>query len=271
MKLGNAAWGLREMTFKEQLALTKRMGLTILEVGIANAPLDISLEISKKELDRIAAEAADSGIELLCGATGDDFMQNGAKDLDKVKRVIDICQYLKIKYLRIFAGFTPMEEQTEENYRYMAAALREVCVYAEEKNVIPAMETHGSVVAWEEGVQHKNTVTTDINALGRLLEALPDNLTLCFDPANLYAVGMEKPEELFLRFRERIGYVHLKDFVKAKNGLWKPSWCGAGTMDWTSLLTAMADYHGAALFEYENTEDVEAGLQKCMQYVKARL
>ena len=41
MKFGNASWGFRETPLEEQLKLTKRLGLEVLELGIANAPKDM--------------------------------------------------------------------------------------------------------------------------------------------------------------------------------------------------------------------------------------
>ena len=38
-------------------------------------------------------------------------------------------------------------------------------------------------------------------------------------------------------------------------------------MNWSNILNAMKDFEGFAVFEYENTEDVEEGLNKCLDYI----
>ena len=95
MIFGNAAWGLRETPLEEQLRITKAMGLTVLELGIANAPADVPLDVTDEQLVKIKGLAAAYGVDLMCAATGNDFTV-GAADVGKVKRVVDICEMLGI-------------------------------------------------------------------------------------------------------------------------------------------------------------------------------
>lgn len=53
MKFGNASWGFREKPLEEQLKITREMGLALLELGIANAPKDIPLDITDEQIDEI--------------------------------------------------------------------------------------------------------------------------------------------------------------------------------------------------------------------------
>ena len=39
MLFGNASWGFRETPLEKQLEITSEMGLELLELGIANAPI----------------------------------------------------------------------------------------------------------------------------------------------------------------------------------------------------------------------------------------
>ena len=266
MRFGNASWGLRETPLEEQLRITRDMGLKVLELGIANAPSDVPLDVTEERLDEIRELAAEYGVILLCAATGNDFT-TGSGDVEKVKRVIDICAELDISYLRIFAGFTALEDVTEEMFRSMIESLKNVCCYAEEKGVIPVIETHGGVNGFEDGVEHFHSTTTDMISLKRIMGSLPDNAKICFDPANLYAVGHEKPEAFYQEFRGLVGYAHFKDFAKLSSGHLKPSYCGDSDMNWAAILEAMKDFEGVALFEYENVEDVEEGLKKCYDYI----
>lgn len=269
LKFGNASWGFRETPLEEQMRITRDMGLSVLELGIANAPMDVPLDVTTDRLDEIRALAEHYQINLVCAATGDDFT-SGPEDIDKVKRVIDICSYLGVRYLRIFAGFTALSDVTEEMFGSMCASLNTVCRYAKEKNVTPVIETHGGVSSFDDGVEHFHSTTTDAASLRRILERLPDNAMVCFDPANLYAVGHQHPEAFYMEFRDRIAYAHFKDFAAQPGGHLRPSFCGDSSMKWDAILEAMKDFDGVALFEYENTEDVEEGLKKSYQYIKEK-
>lgn len=270
MKFGNAAWGLRETPLEEQFKITADMGLSLLEIGIANAPDDIPLDVSEQELDRIIKLSEKYNVKMAAAATGNDFTC-GNGDIEKVKRVIDICAALGIDNLRIFAGFTALSDVTDEIFDDMLRSLTEVCSYAEVRNVTPVIETHGGVNGYNDGVEHFMSTTTDLDTLKRIMSGIPKNAKICFDPANLYAVGVKNPESFYLEIKDRVAYSHFKDFKELENGRLKPSYCGDSSMDWDAILKAMADFDGFCLFEYENTEDIEAGLKKCQSYIKERI
>jgi len=270
MIFGNAAWGFRETPLEEQLRITRDMGLSILELGIANAPADLPLTVSLSDIAKIRNTAGRYDVKLLCAATGNDFTK-GTANIDKLKRVIDICGELEVRYLRVFTGFSALRDVTEDRYQVMLQALCEAADYAGKKGVIPALETHGGVRAVEGGVEHFSSTSTDRASLKRILDSVPGNVTLCFDPANLYAVGYARPEEIFLEFQDRVAYAHFKDFVRTDAGALKPSRCGQSDMNWACILDAMKHFNGPVLFEYENAYDVEAGLRKSYQYILERI
>lgn len=268
MIFGNASWGLRETPLEEQFKITSDMSLDVLEIGIANAPMDIALDVTDDELNAIKAMSEKYGVKMMCAATGNDFT-TGTDDIEKVKRVIDICKTLGIPNLRIFAGFTPLSDVTDEMFDTMICSLKTVCEYAKEQGVVPVIETHGGVDCYDDGVEHIMSTTTDIDTMKRIINALPENAGVCFDPANLYAVGVKKPEEFYNEIKDRVVYAHFKDFAPVPSGHIKPSYCGASDMDWKAIMEAMSDFDGVALFEYENTEDIEDGLKKCYDYIKS--
>ena len=52
------------------------------------------------------------------------------------------------------------------------------------------------------------------------------------------------------------------------SGHLKPSACGDGDINWKNVMNALTDFSGPALFEYENTEDIEDGSKRCLEYIK---
>jgi len=181
MKFGNAAWGLRETPLEEQFKITSEMGLDILEIGIANAPMDIQPDITDEEVGNIKKLSEIYGIKMYCAATGNDFT-TGTDDISKIKKVIDICKKLNIEYIRIFAGFTPLENVNDDMFNTMIKSLTEVCNYAGENGVVPVIETHGGVDGYDDGVEHIMSTTTDLTTLKKIMALLPDNARICFDP-----------------------------------------------------------------------------------------
>lgn len=267
MKFGNAAWGFRELPIEKQLQVTHKMGLKVLELGIANAPKDVPLSISDEDIENIISLYDKYDIELSCAATGNDFSNGDKNDVKKVKKVVDICNKLGVKYLRIFAGFAPVEEVVGARWDNMIECLKEIAEYAEDKNVYPVVETHGGVNGFDDGVEHFLSTSSDEETLYKMMSQLPENIKLNFDPANLWAVGNKHPENVFKKLRERTAVVHMKDFAPLPSGHIKPAACGESDMDWNAILDELKDFEGAVLFEYENTEDIEVGSVKCLNYI----
>ena len=151
MKYGNASWGFREMTLERQLKITKNMGLSVLELSIANAPNDLTVDGDPEQVKTLYKKY---GIELICAATGNDFTTGKTDDVEKVKRVIDLCAVMRVKYLRIFAGFSPVDEVCGARWDTMIACLKQVGVYGAQRGVLPLVETHGGVKTYDDGVEH---------------------------------------------------------------------------------------------------------------------
>lgn len=269
MKFGNASWGFRETPLEGQLEITKRLGLEVLELGIANAENDLPLDVSDAELENVKALYAKYGIELSCASTGNDFTGGDKNDVEKIKRVTDICAKLGVKYLRIFAGFSPVEEVIGPRWDNMIECLREVDAYGTQKGVVMVVETHGGVNGFEDGVEHFKSTSADPETLYKMMTQLPETVKVNFDPANLWAVGVKHPEEVYNKLKQRVAVVHLKDFAPLPSGHIKPAACGDSDMDWSAILDAMSGFDGAALFEYENTEDIEDGSKRCYDYIKS--
>ena len=272
MNFGNASWGFRETPLEEQLKITHDMGLNVLELGIANAENDIPLDADSAELENVKALYEKYGVKLDCAATGNDFTTGTKNDVPKIKKVIDICSFLGVKYLRVFAGFSPVESVVGGRWNTMIECLKEVGAYADEKGVTLTVETHGGVNGFDDGgVEHFLSTSADPSALYKMMSELPDSIKVNFDPANLWAVGIKHPEEVYNNLKDRVAVSHFKDFADMESGHIKPAACGESDMDWSLILKAMSDFNGYALFEYENVEDIKEGLLRSYNYIKEKL
>ena len=274
MKLGAAAWGLRETSLPEQLSITGELGFEVLELGIGSFRNDfLQADAGEQEICAVEAMFRKAGLVPVCGAAGNDFTLPDAEacaaSLDQTLRAVRIAERLHIRTLRIFSGFAPVEEVTGERWERMIAYLKEVYRVSADTGVIPAVETHGGVTLLSDGsVRHFPSVSTRFQTLARMLEAIPVML-LNFDPANLFVLGMDVCA-FFRRCRERIVSLHLKDFIPAGEGF-RPAACGKSAMDWDGLLEELGDFSGPALLEYEVPGDVKDGLRESRDFLWKRM
>lgn len=275
MKLGAAAWGFRETPLEQQLQILRELGLASLELGIAGHEND------RLQADASAAEAAKvvrlyhaHGVALEAAATGNDFTQPQPHEcfesLRKVERVLAVAGTLGVKYLRIFAGFSRAEEVTGERWRIMVSCLTRANEAARRKGVTLAIETHGGVEAKPNGVRHYHSASSRPDLLELLLAEIPAEIGLVFDPANLGAVGMNTMQivSLYRQLRNRICYMHLKDFRAMSGGTLSPCACGEGELDWELLMREFSDFAGIGFIEYELPGDVVEGLGRSLQVLR---
>lgn len=267
MRYGLAAWGLRETPLEEQLALAKDLGVDLLELSIANHPNDpLQLESGNEDIARVIAAFEKYGIALECGCTGNDFTcGDTASGIANLKKVIAIAGKLKLKTLRIFAGFTSDSLVYGNVFSDMLDALAEVNAAASDVGVTLCVETHGGVTALDNGaLLHFNSVSTRSDCWKEILKT---GVSMTFDPANLTAVGINAPEAFYLQFKEAVHYVHLKDFKDVPGGI-VPAACGEGRINWKTLLEAMKDCDLPAMIEYEIPADVKVGMKRSLDFLR---
>ena len=268
---GTASWGFREMELEGQLSCVCRLGFEIHELDIENAPGDLPADADAEQLREVRELYESYGIRLLCAATGNDFTlaeeSQVRKSVEKVKKVITVCEKTGAEYLRIFAGFSPYGEVTGARWKRMVAALNEAAQYAKERGVVLCVETHGGVLEYPDGVEHFASVTTEHECLKRLLAEVDGSLRFVYDPANLYAAGVKEPEKIAALLQERIGCMHCKEFAVTPLGHLRPAACGDTGMDWDAALKGLEEFAGPVLMEYERTEDVAEGCARSAAFL----
>lgn len=264
--LGAAAWGLRQLPPDAQLRLVRQLGLNSLELGIANAPMDLPQDASEEALKNVADAYEKYGVPLFCAATGNDFTVCGEEleaQAQKVRAVIRLCGRLHIRVLRIFCGFKKREEMSGDCVEMLLKTLMDVQKTAEMCNVTLAVETHGAVEPCGSGVLHFRSITTQAEDLLMLLERTGHKIKIVFDPANLTAVGEKNLLSFWNAIRRDTAYIHLKDFKADASGALHPTAFGCGDTDWSELAAVLRDSGLPVFFEYENCQDVDSGLEKC--------
>jgi len=275
MKIGNASWGFRETPLEKQLEITQNMGLDLLELGIGGHENDfLQLDASDQDILKVKKIFRQYKVKLFCASTGNDFTSGNENEcleaMENVKKTIDVAERLGIENLRIFTGFSPVEEVIGARWDFMIKMLNEVLKYGQEHNVLPAIETHGGVEEYLDGIRHFDSTTTVEEKLDKLFSELKYPLAIVFDPANLGAVGMSEDGiiSLYQKLLPKIAYFHLKDFALTLAGAIKPCACGEGKLNWSILWKTLKDSPCPGVIEYELTEDIEEGLERTLKYLK---
>lgn len=276
MKLGAASWGFRETPLERQLSITKTLGLSSLEIGIAGHENDrLQVDAPAAEIAAVRDLFRQYHVELVAASTGNDFTSAGLetcrRELDKIRRVITVAAQLGVNYLRIFAGFSPVQDVTGARWNRMVECLSQADCFARAHNVKLAVETHGGVEGFGAGVRHFHSTSSDFGKLTAFLDELPVPLGIVFDPANLGAVGYSTDEILtqYEALKDCIQYMHLKDFKTLADGSLQPCACGEGKLDWGRLAQAFGTFDGYGFIEYELTEDIEDGLRRSRDVLDA--
>ena len=270
LTLGYASWGFRETPLEKQLQIASRDGISLIELGIHGHENDyLQLSPTNEQITYVKNLFKKYNVELLCASTGNDFTALDENEcftaVNNVKNVIETCNKLNIKYLRIFAGFSAVNDVKGVRYERLISSLNEVYAYAEKYNVTPVVETHGGVNGYSDGVEHFASVSTCIDTLKDLISKVK-GIRLNFDPANLSAVGEKDLVSYYKEIESVTEYFHLKDFEKLESGHILPTYMGNGGVDWNKLLPVISVKDAPALFEYEITSDVEEGLKKCLNF-----
>ncbi len=254
-KLACAAWGFREYTPPRYFAAARQLGLEFVEINIDEGQTrHLSPSDSDADLQKVARQAADEGVKIVAVAGGNDFTVPDAaaraKQVDAVKRQLDVCATLGAEVLRIFAGWAGDKQVRDETFGWVRDCLEELAPYAEKSGVTIAVENHGGVTK------------TGAECL-RLLRDMPRTVGLNYDPAN-FRHADEDPLAALLVTRDRIVYTHWKD-VKLVDDGWEYCAMGEGVIAWQPIVAELLTfYDGYWAIEYENPADVQEGTKVCL-------
>ncbi len=254
-KFACAAWGFREYTPAQYFAAAKKLGLDFVEINLDEGETQhLSPSDSDAELQKAVRQATDEGIKIVSVAGGNDFTSPDAsaraKQVNAVKRQLDVCAVLGAEILRIFAGWAGDKEVRDETFGWVTDCLLELAPHAEQLGVTVGLENHGG------------TTKTGAECM-RLVQGVPEIVGLNYDPANFRHTD-EDPLSALLVSRERIVYTHWKD-VKLVKGEWEYCAMGEGIIAWQPIVNELLGfYDGYWAIEYEDPSDVERGTKACL-------
>ncbi len=253
----------REWSFAETVQQAKAAGYEALEATITDAG-DLTLETSATELQKLAAIAADAGIELasVCALVREspkDLMTNDdavrAASLETIKRCLEVTRGLGVDTMLLTMGALSDELYYNEAYANSLQALQRLAPYAEEMQVNIAVE-----YVWNKFLLSPMEFARFCDEVGSR------RVGLFFDTGNMTVFGY--PQHWVRICGPHLMKVHFKDF-KRQGYEWTPLL--EGDVNFPAVMAELRKlgYDGALLSEVSpalaSLEDTAAAIRRIME------
>jgi len=260
------------MPLERHFEICRQFGFHWLEFGIGGGkPGRLPSPMTDSAAAEIRRLAATYGLETpFCCLENDFTLADEASHRQMLDRTLDEMRWAVrcgATHVRLFAGFTPLSEISDAIWQRLISAFVRCDGLASELGLRIAIETHGMITPASDGTaRHVHTVTTQRDAIRRLLEELPSRIGFNYDPGNLKPLS-EGDGRLCLDLLDpKINYCHLKDWRRDGEG-WVACAIGDDDLDYAPLLTQMS-FDGVYLIEYEPLHDPLEGIQRSLDYLR---
>ncbi|MDI3312389.1 MAG: sugar phosphate isomerase/epimerase family protein [Thermoanaerobacterium sp.] len=204
MKLAVSAWSLEKKLFSNEMSIFDF-------VEFCNGNNIEHMELldcfwkDENDIDEINKLLSKYNIDVAAYSIGNDFVQENfserKKQIDAVKKSIDIACRLNTKIVRVFGGDVKKGISFDYAKGWIVESLKECVIYAEQKNVTLVLENHGKLAG--KANQIKNIIE----------EVGSDYLKANADVGNFLLVN-EDPYKAIEGLKDYIGYIHLKDLKR---------------------------------------------------------
>jgi len=191
-----------------QLEEVKRAGLNYFDLRTA---LDKNvLDLSDKEIDRVAATAHQFGLQVKCiGSPVNKHPfrpEDRSRELQRLRRIVEIAQRLKAPYIRIFSPFVGGASRAPE-YEEIRDWLADQIKLAEEQGVVLLLENDGD--AYGAFPENAKKLFQDLgNAHFRAV----------YDFSNAVLIGYPALPHWFPWILPFLEALHIKDSLAARDG-----------------------------------------------------
>jgi sugar phosphate isomerase/epimerase len=271
LKIGCGEWGMRELPIEKHFEIAGKFGFKTLEFGIGGDQAGrLPAEIDDRQIAAFRHLGEETGIATPGCCLENDFTLPDAAAhnsiLAETLRQIRLAKRCGAEQVRLFAGFTPIGDLTQAIWDRLIAAFESTDALCRELGLAIAIETHGKITMRDGVAHHEHTVSTDPEALARLIDELPPTVGFNWDPGNLKPVSPDDRTCALGLLNERITYCHLKDWRRVGEG-WVACAIGDDDLDYAPLLSKV-DFDGVFLIEYEPTEDLVAGIERSLAYLR---
>ncbi len=199
-----------------------------------------------------------------------DFVQadeDRTKEVEKVRKGIDLAAKLGAKYLRIFSGEQKEGVAFEQARSWIVDSFKECARYAEQKGIVMVLENHGLFAGKSSQVK------------GMIDEVASSFLRANTDTGNFMLVG-ENSLDAIANMKEYVAYVHFKDFRRVEgNGHYVAidgteyigTIIGQGEVQLKEIVELLHanGYDGYLSIEFEGDGDPYSGTEDSIKYLKS--
>jgi sugar phosphate isomerase/epimerase len=208
--------------------------------------------ITPEYVTRIKRTAIKAGLPITCTPVGNTFTlppgEARDKQIENMKRWIDVSAELGSPAIRIFAGSTPKGSTEEEARKWCIECIKISLDHAAKRGVFLALENHGGIVATSEGM------------LAILQEIKHDWLGVNLDSGNFHTPDPYADLEKIAPYAVTC---QLKCEMSPKGGKKQD-------MDYPRVIDIMrkAGYRGFITLEYEAAEEPTTGIPKHLEAIR---
>jgi sugar phosphate isomerase/epimerase len=269
-KLGFSTIGCPDYTVDQVVALAKQNGYAGIEIRFLRGTTDLmSLpEFSPAGLPDTRRRFTDAGIDVVGINTSVRMNSLAPEARDKARALaranLAIAEGLGAKYLRVFGGPLPPEQDHEKTLDAIAEGLGEIADMTAGHGVESLIETHDAFC--------KADSILDLYRRGA-----SGTLGVLWDTLHNYRHG-DTAKETWAKLGGRIKLVHVKDAYKATPTEFDFALTGEGTIPIPSFIEVLkaADYGGYVNFEWEKgwhreIAEPEIAIPHFMRYMAGRL
>ncbi|MFW6311829.1 MAG: sugar phosphate isomerase/epimerase family protein [Nanoarchaeota archaeon] len=232
--------------------------------------LDLYLE--KNNIDDINSLLKNYNMGVSSFSVTNDFVDPNKEkrkiEVEKLKESIDVANFLKAKYVRVFSGNKKDGVEYEQARLWIVECFKELVPYAKSRGVTMVIENHGLFVGKSFQVKE---LLNDIDS-----EFMKANV----DVGN-FLLANENPYNAVNNLEDYIAFVHLKDMKsveKDAEGLialdgskYEGTLLGKGEVPLIKIINYLSKikYNGFMSIEFEGKGDPLKGTRESINYIKS--
>ena len=273
MKLGVSMWSLHklyrsgEMDTVGFIEYVGSLGIDGVEL------LEFFWKDKEKELPKVKDALAKYNLEVSAYAISNNFVKETKEErnleVEKIKVGVDMAIEFNSRIVRVFSGDLKPPFTYEQAKEWIIEGLKEGARYAEEKDVVLALENHGLLAGKSSQVRE-------------IIELVGSKyLRATVDIGNFLLVG-ESSVEAVKNLADFAVHIHLKDFKKVPPEYQGEAYrglegvrligtvAGEGEVNLPEVLKILhsSGYRGYLSLEYEGPEDPKYGVEKSIKNTK---
>lgn len=288
-KIAGHTMGTPEYNVFEAIELMEKIGADGVEIVVQDDyKSGIPCDCDENFLAQIKKCAQEHHVQVICLTPYNSYFNSldegqRQREIAEIKKVINYCEYLGAKYIRIYAGNLKAgdTEKYDEKWAMLIKSLQELGEVAAEKGVTLVTENHF------------NTMTVSAKESVALMKAVNHRaVKILYDQANLTFTGKEGYEDAIAIQQEYVGYMHVKDLIFREGKSFESSnvahpdeeernvytkIVGEGVVPWPQILKKVKElgYDGWLSLEYErrwhpdDIPDASIGMRKSLEYLRS--